>query len=359
MVGESRRRLAKAGSKSAVKNKGKFVRKVNDGILEQKKTEDQKKGSESESNSDPEGAVTGGEESSVGESESERVEIQTWRKAGRKGRKPKQVSYTCRGGITACNKPIVSGEASIQCECCDDWFHPKCQGIEKKAFEAIDAHDLFWMCKQCIADMKERKNIGNQVKLNMDRAEAHIVKKVDEVKDLLEKVIEKKVDEGLKKMELKIGESSKVIKKAVQEKNIDRSKNLIFHNIPEGDSLEYKDRQEHDRKMLLEMIGGLCGKDEQVKISQIFRLQRRQSQEAGEQDRRPRLLLVKFEKEESAEMLMRSRFGLREIGFPNIFITKDLSKEERERQWKLREELRRKGSDTHKIFQGRVVPRTE
>lgn len=158
-------------------------------------------------------------------------------------------------------------------------------------------------------------------------------------------------------METKFGESSTELKKTVQEKNIDRSKNLIIHNIPESDSADPKVRTDHDLKELTKIVHSLCGEGDAAKIARSFRLNRRQHAESHEIDRRPRLLLVKLETAEDAESLLMKRFGLRDAGYPNVYITRDLSKEEREKQWKLREELKKKGRDTHKIFRGRVIPR--
>ena len=79
----------------------------------------------------------------------------------------------------------------------------------------------------------------------------------------------------------------------------------------------------------------LCGETVSTKNARVIRLNRQRQKDPKEVDRRPRLLLVKFEKEEDAEALFTKRFGLSEAGFPNVYITKDLSKEERERQWRL------------------------
>ena len=56
-------------------------------------------------------------------------------------------------------------------------------------------------------------------------------------------------------------------------------------------------------------------------------------------------------------MLMKRRTQLKDVGFPNVYLTKDLSPEEREAQKKLRQELEEKGKETHKIFRGKVLPR--
>ena len=91
-------------------------------------------------------------------------------------------------------------------------------------------------------------------------------------------------------------------------------------------------------------------------MEKAIRLQGREGN-GSEGMSRPRLLLVRFQKKEHAELVLSNRFGLREAGFKNMYINKDLTKEQRENERKLREELKEKGRDTHMIFRGRVVPR--
>ena len=122
---------------------------------------------------------------------------------------------------------------------------------------------------------------------------------------------------------------------------------MIIHNIPESDSDDPKARVEHDLKELSRITHALCGEAVSIKSARAFRLNRQQRTDQNEINRRPRLLLIKLEREEDAEALLNKRFGLREAGFPNVYITKDLSRQEREKQWKLREEWKKKGKDSH------------
>ena len=48
---------------------------------------------------------------------------------------------------------------------------------------------------------------------------------------------------------------------------------------------------------------------------------------------------------------------MKDVGFQNVYLTRDMTPEEREQQKKLREELQKIGKDTHKNFQGKIVPR--
>ena len=147
----------------------------------------------------------------------------TWQEAGKKGKSPKQskVRYICKGGDDTCNKVIKRKEASIECDSCGEWYHSECQGLSQGAHDAITEHKLFWVCGECQKQFFEVRNIRKQVKLDLEQVEAHVVNKVEEVKSMVEKVINKKVNEGLKQMEEKFGESSTALKKVVQEKNID------------------------------------------------------------------------------------------------------------------------------------------
>ena len=104
------------------------------------------------------------------------------------------------------------------------------------------------------------------------------------------------------------------------------------------------------------MISEFCGSELSSSITQTFRLGKKRSDD-GEVDRRPRLLMVKMAKQEDAEALLKNRFRLKEVGYPNVYVNKDLSEEEREKQWRLRMELKKRGRDTHRIFRGQVVPR--
>ena len=68
-------------------------------------------------------------------------------------------------------------------------------------------------------------------------------------------------------------------------------------------------------------------------------------------------MLVKLTKKEEVQKLMKKRWNLKEVGFPNVYMTEDLPREEREKQKKLREELTAKGKENYRIFQGKVIHR--
>ena len=111
---------------------------------------------------------------------------------------------------------------------------------------------------------------------------------------------------------MKIGESSNVLKKVVKENTIDRTRNVILHNIPESESQDAVQRLNDDAQKVNSIINSLCGNRQSIKCVQAFRLQRKQRADANEVDRRPRLMMVKLDKAEEVDFLLRNRFQLRE-----------------------------------------------
>ena len=122
--------------------------------------------------------------------------------------------------------------------------------------------------------------------------------------------------------------------------------------------LKQKKRLEHDLGIIKEIAKAICGQDSDFKVEKAVRLQGTGVSSVNGSTR-PRLLLVRFEKKEHAELVLKNRFGLKDAGYPNKYINRDLTKEQREHEWKLRQELKEKGRDTHMIFRGKVVARNK
>ena len=301
---------------------------------------------------------TGNGNSSAGE------EIEGWWMAGKKGKNAKKVSFVCKGGDAECGKIITRKESCIQCEACGEWYHPSCQGLCSGAFEAISEYDLLWICKNCKERLLETLDIGKRVETRVAEAEKKIIEKVVETRKQAAADIDNKLEVGIKNMETKVAkqmsetsDSLKDAMKSQQVDKVDRSCNIILHNIEESVSNEPIVRKEHDVAKIQEIAQALGIDRNQCKIQNAFRLGKKAASEEHVVTNKPRLLLVKLETKDQVETLMKERFNLKERGYPNIYVTKDLPLEERERQRKLRAELQEKGKDTHKIVRGRIVPK--
>lgn len=275
----------------------------------------------------------------------------------------KKVKYTCGGGTKVCGRIIGENEDCIMCEACGGWFHPSCQDLSSEAFKALGKFDLLWLCSECRQKLSTMLDVAKRVESRVAEAEKRIVEAVQKTQKVpqLDKNLEEKIlnleTEVVKQMSAQkeaLISTSQSLKKVVQSQgSMNREMNIIIHNIPESDSLDSESRKTHDITKFDEVSKGLCGSNTEIKTDKIIRLGKKREEEGA----KPRLMLVKLKDKEDVEKLFGERFKLKDAGFQNIYITKDLEPEERERQKKLREEWIAKGKDSHRIFRGKVVPR--
>lgn len=291
-------------------------------------------------------------------------ESSVWRTAvGKKS--PKKVKYVCKGGTKVCGQVISMNDDCILCEACDGWFHPSCQNLSNEAFKALGKFDLLWLCDECRKKLPTLLNVAERVERRVAEAEKKIVEAIQKAppalpldKNLEEKILnlETEVVKQISAQKEALINSSNDLKKAVQKQGSvsNREHNVIIHNILESDSENLECRVSHDESKFKEVAKALYGDGNGIETEKIIRLGKK-----NEDTTRPRLMLVKLRDKRDVEKLFRKRFELKDAGFPNTYITKDLEPEEREKQKKLREEWIAKGKDSHRIFRGQVVPRKQ
>ena len=155
-----------------------------------------------------------------------------------------------------------------------------------------------------------------------------------------------------------IREQHETMKKFVQlQEKGDRSMNVLIHNVEESKSKNIGERMQHDIVKVREVANAL-GINQDLNIVKIFRLNRKHQPGQENEKKNARILLIKFKSEDESELLYNRRFNLRQYSdFDNIFISRDLSPEQRLHQRKLREELKEKGKEKYQIFRGKVVAR--
>lgn len=324
--------------------------------------------------------------------------------------KTKDKKFWCSGGLKACGLEIPEGEASVGCDMCQKWFHPKCQGLPIEAFKALTKNKkhFLWLCMNCKPNLTSvvkigkgiekrlvsvEKNILQAVKENkasdklqnekrMESVEENILRKLEESKthekESLEKNIEtkisnmgtklcKEITDKQKQLEVSLnkqGDNTKDLKRMVenQYEKDKRERNIILHNIMESRADTPEERIEHDKAVFMNVVAALVGNQENIEVEKVFRLGKKPDTSEESRDRtqpKGRLMLIRLKEKDHVNTLIKRRTQLKEKGFPNVYLTRDLTPEERETQRKLRAELERKGKDTHKIFRGKVVPREE
>ena len=309
----------------------------------------------------------------------------------KKRSKVKQKSkLVCKGGKKVCGIPIDSDEC-IQCDLCEECFHPRCQELTIDAFRARANYDFIWLCLRCRPNFMHVLKLGRQIEARIETAEGKILEALkastprpENTTQLEDKIseMEKAVAKELKEQKVEVEKALKMhtdlvhsmpkiqteLKKSAQElKNIVEKKedkerrevNIIIHNIPESEASNPEERKKYDSDSFNNVVHALLGDDVNMTTEKVLRLGKKRERQEGEEEPKPRLMLVRLKKKEDVEMLMKERFNLSEAGFENIYLSRDLSPEERDVQRKLREEWTAKGRRTHRIFQGKVIPRKQ
>ena len=300
----------------------------------------------------------------------------------------------CKGGPKQplCEAPVEDDDDSgVCCIKCGMSFHASCQGVAKPALLALRKYDMLrFVCSYC-----QRNSSLNITVPRSTESLAAIEAKIAKLGTLIEnntqsvnkfldaqgrqrscretseevasmqkgsyaEAVKGTCDEVLRKVTEKI----KTMTKEDKEK---REENIVLHNIPESRSDTANIRQRYDENSFANIVHALLGEDRDVEITQTYRLGKRldsknrssDDSKGGGEVSKPRLLLVKLKRKEDVEHLLRLRWYLKEAGFPNIYMTRDLPPEERELQRKLRDELKRKGKESHRIFRGQVVPKDQ
>ena len=191
-----------------------------------------------------------------------------------------------------------------------------------------------------------------------DNCQKRIESRINSMETKLSSEIREK-QEQIKESLNKQGDSTEGIKRLVEAKfeKEKRQQNIILHNIQESTADDMEGGVAHDMSVFTKVVSSLLG-DQEVVVEKIFRLGKRtESRSAGGDQPKSRLLMVRVKNQEHVDALIKRRTQLKDKGFPNVYLTRDLTYEEREVQRKLRAELEAKGRDTHVIFQGKVIQR--
>ena len=309
----------------------------------------------------------------------------------------------CRGGPGNRNCGARVGKEGVECDKCMHWFHCKCQAIPKAALTAMGKWHgtLLWLCDSCSASLKQpasckcsevmetvskleavarhnaskiEASISNQEK--MFAGQCKLLDKVTALTDLtgkksyaealkeagrevVDQVGKEVMEQVAKKMEKipavnipvqRSHEEVAGILDEIQDKE-KRKLNVVVHNLKESDGDTHTDRTKSDETKFVEMVKD--GMKLIVKPARSFRVGKKS-------DTKPRLMIVTLLNNADKVELLRSAASLRDSPkWSRVYITPDLTWQEREKGRQLRDELaRRKESGEQHIWirRGRIVP---
>ena len=291
-------------------------------------------------------------------------------------------TVTCKGGTKVCGQ-IITGE-SLECDGCKFCYHWICQGLSYEAYVAISKHKLLWLCLECKPNLMTMLATGRQINLRISEAENKIMSAMAEAKpsSALDQQAETRIERieksfsELKEQQNRVERSIKEQKEAVQEmkeqqnrvecsikeqKEVvqgmpkvsqdlkssadqlrrimetrdkeSRETNIILHNIPESLAQDSEARKGYDADSFYNVAFSLLGDVAGIEVQEVRRLGKRaEGQDGSEREQlKPRLMLVKLKHKEVVDELIKRRTQLKDVGFPNVYLTKDMSPDERER----------------------------
>jgi len=256
-----------------------------------------------------------------------------------------------------CRKKVKDTDNGIQCEWCQKWFHCGCEKVSNKLYRTMGEEDAaFWCCRGCrrnVRGMKEENKVLRQENKTLRLENEKLRLRISAIEERVDAVKEEIINEV--KVEVTRGIQDEIVNRLKQEEEKKKREcNLILYNLRESEKENGIEREAEDKSLCLEIFKEEL-KFERVEIKKIVRLGRRQ--ERGE--RRP--LLVEVDRPGVKWGLLKVAKALKQATRENhkfVYMAPDLTPEEREKDKKLREDLKKKreeGEIGWYISKGRLV----
>ena len=262
----------------------------------------------------------------------------------------KQPKHPCG----ACLKGVTKATKSLQCGVCDLWFHYDCaEGMTPAYYDncaqmfARDGYSGFF-CKCCRKVTNKLKTMMKEMREEMDQMSKKIAslekerekvsKRVVGVEEKAEKVkedlqgVEKEVENGMKTAK---EEAKKEMKEEMREQEV-RSENIALYGLEESVKEQTDERNKDEKKKVEEMIGHIG-----VPIKGDVEIKYRAGKKNEGAEAKPRPLIVRIADEETREKILRDARKLSNVeGWKRVFVSPDLTWQQREEGRKIEKDLR-------------------
>ena len=269
-----------------------------------------------------------------------------------------------------CRKEVTSEHRAVKCDSCDFWHHNLCENISDDVYAFLtnqeENESIQWHCKKCVALFKK---VAKSVRA-IDEAQRQLEEKVDRVHSSLES----RLDLIMEKLEAE-NKIPVVVQNCVEkakdtkiqedkDEELERQKrktSVIIHGVPESDAPESKQREQDDLIQVAAMMHEISC--DEVTVSKIIRLGKRQSFDGKDEDARPRPVKLVLDTEKNKVQVLKEAKNLRlkkEGGWEQVYIHQDLTPKERELRKPLVQELKSRIARGEKdliIYNGRVLKR--
>jgi hypothetical protein len=257
------------------------------------------------------------------------------KKTGR-GRKPAEFPCLC------CGENCTKTQQSVRCIMCKLWAHKDCIKMSDSTFRTLEEQvkesgTAYWVCRPCqsFGQRVQHQFAENNKRhdMNEKRMDAH-EKRLDNTERNMERM-----QEELRKMAEKIskdnGEREDKLCDEMQEREV-RRMNLIIHGVDEQpeDVRGNRERIEKDKircELIFKAMRARTRKDD-------IRFCRR----LGEKNNEPRPIVIGLENEEEKRHILTRARDLRGTQYCDVSIVPDLTRKQRNREAKMKEEAEEK-----------------
>ena len=231
----------------------------------------------------------------------------------------------------------------LVCDYCGIPFCIKCVRINDTTYKGVSGREDFpWFCGGCILKtkklIKEERDIEAKCQKFLENFQLKVESRFDDIQTELNTIKEK-----LDKIEPNSGATAQpedVMKRMCTNINerLNRQKNILIFNLPE--EFKREEVQVTDDELIKDFLKLTTGKENMETNNK--RLGRKATGEGNDVRHRP--IMISFKKEEEKQAVMSNLRKLKNATKPldKISVRNDMSKEEREEERKLREDVKRR-----------------
>ena len=262
-------------------------------------------------------------------------------------------------------------ETGLLCSFCENWYCQPCTDLTPAMLKSLDDSPdcLMWFCKACITALpglkkllvrvtaceNEQTEIKQRVTQLENKEEAMNVKSIDFEKRITTLETQDQTRDLAPNKEANLSDlvDNVLSERADQEK---RKLNLMCINLKESDKDSPSDRRDEDFDNLQYLLVDQLGIDSNIEISDLVRLGKKNTDQT-----KVRPLRFKVKDLESKNIILRAGKYLRnsmDETIKNIFITPDLTKQQRDEAYKLRREKKQRedeGEENLRIVRGKII----
>lgn len=240
------------------------------------------------------------------------------------------------GDCAKCGKVVKESQTGIECDVCGAWSHSGCVGLGKKDYEYFKqaGNVALWVCDACKLVVKGAGEKIRNLELENEKLKDENKKLYDKMDEILTRMRTLKEDIKREVKEEIMEEIRGEVKEEEERKK--RECNVIIHGLMET--------QEEDRIVCEKIIKDELGL-RNIEMGEVMRLNRGRSGEEEGIRRPPVPVLVKFRTPGQKWAVIGKAKNLRNARderYRRTMIVPDMTVKEREKDKRLREELRRR-----------------